>query len=630
MFFGSSPDRTQPAKGVIDAIFTYNVPLQLATNASSMSLVVTQAPASVTLNWSAISNCYYRIDRRSPPETTWTRIASVTPPSYTDATVVPGREYEYRLAPDAAVPVELRAATDPAHLTMVSGVRLSPAESPGHVALVLDRTLTNNASYNAAVAGLVRDLSAEGWVVARLVGPRHDDADWANNPARIAEVRDAIRSYRDANPGQPKAVLLFGHLPIPFSGMLSPDGHSYRPLPADAYYADLDGAWTDTGHWPLQPGVSVPNLAGDGIFDQEFVPPAASGRAAVEVAVGRVDFANMPAFAGASPPQSETDLLVRYVDKTRRYRRAELTLPERVVYGGYFASNVVSEAEDTLGTHLARLGGRLATAVSGTNASGAVKGDFMSAGLPAVWGVLGGFAGGYDSVHSRGEVRTYYGLSYHQTSDLLSDAAEPPVAFSVIEASWAGDWNAANHLGRALLATKNYGYAWSYACATRIEWQYPAMALGRTIGDAWAKTQNDAWMWPLASVQFQSPYGTGNRVYTGELWQGGYVFAPLLGDPTLRQAPPAPPGTLTGQAVGGQIYLGWSASPAPGAQYHVYRADLGVGSAWTRLNVAPVTGTSFTDPLPPPGAPAYMVRTSVLREVASGSVTNLSAGSLWP
>jgi hypothetical protein len=630
-FIGSSPDRTRQIQGALDAVFTYNVPLNLVTNASSLSLVVSNAPPSVTLKWTAVSNGLYRIDRRSGPQSAWQTIASVFPPSYTDASIVPGQEYEYRLTADLAVPEEFRASSDPAPLTMVSGLQLPVVDAPGHVLLVVDRTLTNNATYASAINAVTRDLSSEGWVVVRYGGPRHDDDTWSNNPAGIAQLKNWITGYRNSFPTQTKAVLLFGHLPIPRSGLLSPDGHLYRPLPADSYYADLDGVWTDVGHWPLAPGVSVPNLAGDGIFDQELVPPNAAGVAAVELAVGRVDFANMPVFAAATPSLGELDLLARYANKTRRYRRAELTLPERAIYGGYFASNAVSEAQNVLAQHLTRLGTRLGSAVVGTNASGAIKADFFDAGLPAVWGVLGGFAGGYDSIHSRGEVWAYHGVSLHRTSDLVPDAAEPPIAFSLIHASWMPEWNAPDHLGRGLLSTKNYGYAWSFAGATQIEWQYPSMALGRTIGEAWLKTQNDAWMWPWVPVQFQSPFGAGTRVYLGVPSHGGYVFGSLLGDPTLRQAPPAPPGTLNGQVVGqGEIAFTWIASPEPGATYHVYRANAGIGTAWTRLTSTPLAGTSFTDLSPPSGSPAYMVRALVFRQVASGTLTNLSAGSVWP
>ncbi|MGE3309496.1 MAG: LamG-like jellyroll fold domain-containing protein [Limisphaerales bacterium] len=631
LFLGSSPDRTRQAQGLVDAVFTYNVPLDLCTNAASMSLVVTSSPPSVTLKWAAISNCTYRIDRRLVTSSTWQTIASVTPPSYTDVTILPGQAYEYRLQADVAVPQEFFKSTDPAPLTMTSGVRLPPAEAPGHVVLVTDRTLTNNATYASSVSNVIRDLSAEGWVVARFDGPRHDDVTWANNPARIAEVKNWIAAYRIANPDQTRAVLLFGHLPTPRSGLLSPDGHPFRPLPTDAYYADFDGVWTDALNVPAGPGIVGANLAGDGIFDQEFVPANPAGIAAVELAVGRVDFANMPTFASATPSRGEADLLEQYASKSRRYRRAEITLPERAVYGAYFSSNAMSEAQDYLGAHLTKLAQRLGTAVVGTNASGSVKADFFTAELPAVWGVTGGFAGGYSSIHSRGEVWPYHGITLHQTSDLLEDEAEPPIAFSIMHASWMAEWDAADHLGRALLSTRNYGYGWSYAGASQFEWQYPAMALGHTIGEAWRKTQNDAWMWPLVSAQYQSVHGVGVKTYLGVPSQGGYIYASLLGDPTLRQAPTAPAGTLVGQVAGpNQIDLTWGPSPAPGATYHVYRSGSGIGGAWTRLTETPTAATNFTDSASPPGAPAYMVRALVLRSVASGSITNLSAGSVWP
>ncbi len=631
LFFGSSSERTRQAQGLMDAVFTYNVPLNLCTNASSMSVVVSNSPPSVTLKWTAISNCYYRIERRLPPGLTWQTIASVVPPSYTDATIIPGYTYEYRLQADIAVPQEFYKSTDPAPLTMISGLRLPPAEAPGHVVLVVDRTLTNNATYASAVSNVTRDLSAEGWIVARFNGPRHDDANWANNPASIAEVKNWIAAYRNSNPDQTKAVLLFGHLPIPRSGLLSPDGHPFRPLPTDSYYGDFDGAWTDVINVPAGPGIVGANLAGDGIFDQEFVPPNGAGLAAVEVAVGRVDFAKMPTFASATPSRGELELLEQYASKTRRYRRAEITLPERAIYGAYFSSNATSEAQDFLGRHLAKLGQRLGTAVVGTNASGSVKADFFAAGLPAVWGVTGGFAGGYSSIHSRGEVWPYHGITLHQTSDLLEDAAEPPIAFSIVHASWMAEWDAADHLGRALLSTRNYGYGWSYAGANQIEWQYPAMALGQTIGEAWRKTQNDAWMWPLSSAQYQSVHGIGVRTYLGVPSQGGYIYASLLGDPTLRQAPTAPPGALVGQVTGpSQIEFTWGPSPASGATYHVYRSGSGIGGEWTRLTTTPTAVTNFTDTASPPGSPVYMVRALAPREVASGSITNVSAGSLWP
>jgi len=631
LFVGSNPDRGSQIKGVMDAVLTYNVPLDLCTNAWTMHASVNTTTPSVTLNWTAVPDCYYLIERRSPPEVTWQRMASVKPPSFTDSTVLPGREYEYRLRPDSNVPEEFLMSTDPAHLTLRTGVRLSPNEAPGRLLLVVDRTLISNPAFSTAVTGLTRDLSAEGWIVSRYEGPRHDDTTWANNPARIAEVKNWIQANRNAYPNDTRAVYLLGHLPIPRSGMLSPDGHSFRPLPTDAYFGDLDGSWTDSTNWVAGPGIEVPNLAGDGIFDQELIPANGAGLAEVELAVGRVDFANMPAFAGGSSPRSEVDLLVQYLAKTRRYRRGELTLPERAIYGAYFSSNATIEASDRLGQALSKVGLRLGIATQGANPAGAVKADFFTAGLPAVWGVHGGFAGGYSLIHSRAPVNTYHGIVPHQTTDLLSDAAEPPIAFSIVEGSWFPEWNAVDHLGRGLMATRNYGYAWSYAGASRVEWQYPVMAMGKTLGEAWRKTQNDAWMWPFASVIYQPLFGTGSRVYFGNRSQGGYVFATLLGDPTLRQEPGGAAEFLSGQTTPqGSLALSWAPSSVPETTYHIYRNTQGIGGSWTRLTSTPVSTSNYTDVSPPGGLTYYMVRNLTLKTVASGSFTNLSAGTLWP
>ena len=66
--------------------------------------------------------------------------------------------------------------------------------------------------------------------------------------------------------------------------------------PADVFYGDMAGAWTDSS--VSDSGASDPrnrNVPGDGKFDQSRLPFN------VELQVGRVDLANLPAF-----PQSET------------------------------------------------------------------------------------------------------------------------------------------------------------------------------------------------------------------------------------------------------------------------------------------------------------------------------------
>jgi hypothetical protein len=629
LFIGSNPARTGQIRGIIDSLVTYNVPLGMCTNALIVTAQATNSPPSVTLSWTAVADCRYRIERRTLPLLNWVTLASVTPPVFTDYSAQPGNMYEYRLSADVDVPSELFTSTDPEYATALAGIELPPRGAPGHLLLVIDRSLTNSELFEAGVGVLTRDVWAEGWVVHRYDAPRHDDVVWANNVPGIAEVKSWVTSQYNALAGGNITILLLGHVPIPYSGMLSPDNHAHRPLPADGYYADVDGLWTDMGSWSGPP----PNLPGDGIFDQELVPADAAGVAALEMAVSRVDFANMPAFANGTPPRGEIDLLTQYMEKARWFRRREITLPERVIYGVFFSANPAAEQTDRLGQHMTELALRINAAIAGTNASAAIKADFISAKLPAAWGIIGGFGGAQANfINSIAAVNAYHGVTPHLTPDLVPASGEPPVAFTMTEASFSSQWNDPDHLGRGLLSTRTNGLAWTYFGAVpRVEWQYASMAMGITIGEAWRKSQNDAWMWPLIAVNSGAPSGTGVKVFTESRSQGGHVYTRLLGDPTLRQAPPAPPGTLTGITNGsGHIVLAWNPSPDPGATYHVYRTANGPGSKWTQLTHAEEPSTSWTDTTPPPGLRHYMVRAMVLKSVASGSFTNISAGSIWP
>jgi hypothetical protein len=372
-------------------------------------------------------------------------------------------------------------------------------------------------------------------------------------------------------------------------------------------------------------------VPGDGIFDQELVPANSSGMAALEMAVSRIDFANLPAFANGVPPRNEVDLLVNYVEKTRRFRRRQVTYPEGVVQGAFFSASAAQEQVDGLGQHMSKLADRISAAITGTNAA-AIKADFVSAQIPGVWGILGGYGGGPHFINAVAAVNTYHGVSPHLTADLVPLPAGPPVAFILMEASFSSQWSDPDHLGRAFLATPTNCFAWSYFGAIpRIEWQYATMALGRSLGAAWLKTQNDAWMWPLISIAQGAPSGTGVKVFSGSRSQGGHTYTRLLGDPTLRQAPASPPGPLTAitNASGG-IVLSWGPSADPSAKYQVYRTVNGAGSKWSQLHNAPQSATTFTDSNPPAGNRHYQVRSLVLKAVASGSYTNISAGSVWP
>jgi hypothetical protein len=89
-------------------------------------------------------------------------------------------------------------------------------------------------------------------------------------------------------------VFLLGRIRVPYSGDIYPDGHPDHEgaWPADVYYADMNGAWTDNAvNVTVANDERHRNVPEDGKFDQSVLPTD------VELQIGRVDFANMPAFA---------------------------------------------------------------------------------------------------------------------------------------------------------------------------------------------------------------------------------------------------------------------------------------------------------------------------------------------
>src|SRR5688500_2411556 len=103
----------------------------------------------------------------------------------------------------------------------------------------------------------------------------------------------------------------------------------------------MDGVWTDsTVNNTRSPRAEVQNVPGDGSFDQGQIPSD------VELAVGRVDMANLTAFTQHAPARSELDLLRGYLNKDHEFRQGRIVVPRRGliadnfgdIYGEAFAS----------------------------------------------------------------------------------------------------------------------------------------------------------------------------------------------------------------------------------------------------------------------------------------------------
>jgi Bacterial Ig domain len=526
-----------------------------------VSAVVQTNPPSITLTWPANSeatNCIrYRKMRDATSWGVGTSLAT-NATNYVDTNVSIGSAYEYRISRTARTGTNYYSSEG----YIYAGIEAPLVESRGKVVLVVDDAVAP--SLTMELARLQLDLVGDGWTVLRHDVARNDT---------VPNIKAIIKGDYTADPANVKAVFLFGHVPVPYSGDINPDGHPNHlgAWPADVYYAEMNSTWTDSVI--NDTSASDPrnrNIPGDGKFDYSGLPSAA------ELQVGRVDLSDLPAF-----PQSELELLRQYLNKDHNFRHAFITAERRGLIDDHFGTFG--------GEAFAANGWRVFAPMFGD--SNTFAGDWLTtlANQSYLWGY--GCGGG-----------TYTSASgVASTTDLAHN--DPRVVFTMVFGSYFGDWDSPNNFLRAQLATVTYTLA--SAWAGRPFWMFHHMALGETIGFSTRLTQNNL------------------TTYAANLALG-WVHIALMGDPTLRLHPVAPPSALAIVTNGlGGVQLSWNNSPDAIVGYHVYRAATTDGP-FTRLTSLPITTTNYTDPLV--SSNVYMVRAVKLEVSASGSYYNPSQG----
>jgi hypothetical protein len=521
--------------------------------------------------------------RKAPQEASWGKaiVLSGTNTIYVDNQVAIGTPYEYQI-------VKTGPQYD-AYGYIYSGIEVPMTEHRGKLLLVVDRTCA--APLASELARLEQDLVGDGWNVCRLDVNRSDS---------VASVKRRILAQYRADPVHVNGVFLFGHVPVPYSGDIMPDGHGpdhEGAWPSDGYYGDMDGLWTDRTVDDIR--ASDPrnrNVPGDQKFDQNTFP------APIKLMVGRVDLANMPGRAtpgGQRTFPSELEMLRNYLNKDHRFRTRQLELPQRGLVGDYFGIHYGEAFAASGWRNLSPLLGPASLTQPPT------KGTWIStlSHTPCLW-AYGCGPGTYESMDGLGSHDSY---CTGTTLDLVRSDVQ--AAFILLYGSWMGDWDAEDDLLRAVLALPSCGLA--SAWSGRPHWFLHHMGLGEPIGYSARLTQNNG---PLGLYRTQ--------VNTA----AGQIHIALMGDPTLRMQVVAPPSNL---ALSRRT-LSWTASSDSVAGYHVYSAAR-PGGPFTRLTARPVADTSFTDPAPAGRRTTYyMVRAVKLETSASGTYFNLSQGAFFP
>lgn len=528
--------------------------------ALQVTATVATAPPAIAFAWPADAAATgYRVARRAAGATAWGPSIAIpgagAATSWTDAAVAIGQRYEYWFT---------KTGTVAARGLVTAGIEAALIDDRGVLVLLVDATQAPG--LGTRLDRLIEDLTGDGWSVVRHDVPRTEP---------VPAVKARIRAEVAARPGQVRCVFLLGHVPVPYSGAINPDGHGdhYGAWPADVYYGELDGAWTDASvNTTVASRPANRNVPLDGKFDQSAIPSD------VDLAVGRVDLADMPAFALA-----ETALLQQYLDKDHDYRHAVLRVEQRAIVDdnfGWFG-----------GEAFAATGWRNFPALVGpANVTAADYFTTLNTATGNGWAWSCGCGGG--SYQSAGGIGN--------TADFAQSSNRN--VFTVLFGSYFGDWDTTNNFLRAPLCS---GWTLCDVWAGRPHWSFHPMGLGATIGECARLSQNDT-----------TAGGFGTR----------WVHMALMGDPTLRQHVVAPPDGVAVASAWPQAIVSWNASPDAVAGYHIHRAASRLGP-FTRLTAAPVQGLSFTDQAPPAGESTWMVRAVRLETTPTGSYWNASQGA---
>jgi hypothetical protein len=520
---------------------------------------VQSSPPQIILYWVGNAGANeYTLYRKLKTGTAWGSPIATLPGNeteYVDDSVEAGISYEYKV---------VRTATNYTGYGYINaGIEIPAIENRGTLILVVDDTFSGPLS--GELQRLKDDLEGDGWKVIQYNVSR---------TAAVTEVKNLIVTAYNADPGNTKAVFLFGHVPVPYSGNINPDGHPDHKgaWPADVWYAEMNGTWTDaTVNTTNATDPRNHNTPGDGKFDQSILPSD------VELQIGRVDFANMPAFS--SP---EEELLKNYLDKDHAYRHKEFTAIHRGVIDdnfGYFS-----------GEGFAASGWKNMGPLVGPG--NVIAADYFTTmtGNSYLWsyGCGGGWYQGASGVGSTADFAN---------SDLQG-------VFTLLFGSYFGDWDTPDNFLRAALARgKMLTNAWS----GRPHWQFHHMALGENIGYDVRVSQNN-------SNLYFANYGSR------------FIHIAMMGDPTLRNDVVAPVSNVVATINGNYCNIAWNASPESVVGYYIYMKN-DTMTGYIRFNEDPVTGTSYTDScMLYPGVYNYMVRALVLQSSPGGTYYNLSQG----
>jgi len=533
-------------------------------NAVLSEASVNENDTVITIKWqSSLGATQYNLYRKLYGSLSWgSPIANLGPLDlfYGDSNVVANQLYEYRI---------MRiGSTGTAYGYLVSGINTQIPYNKGTMILIIDDYFLPDLQNE--ISELILDIEADGWFVQQQLVNRNNS---------VSQVKSLIQGIYNSDPIATNGLFLLGHVPVPYSGDINPDGHPDHlgAWPADVYYADIDGTWNDVS--VNDASASDPrqhNIPGDGKFDESILPSD------VELEVARVDFYNLPTFSNTETMLMQSYLGKLHAFKTRQYIPRDIAIVEDNFLG--FAEGFAGSAYASFSPNVG-----IDSIVNGDYTSELLNNNYLWA-----YGTGGGWYSGASGIVTTNE---FAANNYKST-------------FSMLFGSYFGDWDSADNLMRANLASgKTLSCSWS----GRPYIYYHPLAMGEDLGYCIQKAQNNN------STYFSSTLNTFKR----------WIHIAQLGDPSLRARYISPPSNLTCSTnANGTIQLTWAPSSENVIGYAVYRRDPNI-NFWTLVDPAIISGTTYNDnSIVNGGAFIYMVRAVDTLRTASGKYYNQSLGTI--
>jgi len=203
-----------------------------------VTTTVQTSPPAITFSWVPLSEgSRVTIYRKAKTDLAWSVYTANDKPmadlpgtatTYTDYNVVVGQGYDYYIK-------GFSNNSNP-YTYVYAAIELAQTDYKGKLILLVDDSFSS--SLYTELNQLMSDMTGDGWQVIRQDVSR---------TATVPSVKALIKGIYNADPTNVKAVFLFGHVPVPYSGGGGWDGHSDHSgaWPADGYYADMIGTWTD-------------------------------------------------------------------------------------------------------------------------------------------------------------------------------------------------------------------------------------------------------------------------------------------------------------------------------------------------------------------------------------------------